>query len=93
MGFCNSSFSDDDLEKCVFEFCWTTTIKPRQKECSIFFLLNHNGKTRVYRTTQLKLSYKNHQPPDRVWSPELQNGYSTNFKCGSFPCNFGLSYF
>ena len=33
----------------VLELCWAAPIEPRQIECSGFFLLNHNGQTRVYR--------------------------------------------
>ena len=40
---------DEDLEKCALELFWTATIKLRQIERSGFFLLNHNGQTRVYR--------------------------------------------
>ena len=36
---------DDDLEKCALELCRTATIKPRQIEYSVFFLLDHNGQT------------------------------------------------
>ena len=34
-----------DLEKCALKLCRTATIKPRQKERSGFFLLDHNGQT------------------------------------------------
>ena len=40
---------DDDLEKCALELCRTATIKPRQIERSVFFLLDHNGQTWIYR--------------------------------------------
>ena len=36
---------DDDLEKCALELFRTATIKPRQIERSVFFLLYHNGQT------------------------------------------------
>ena len=36
---------EDDLEKCALELFWTATIKPRQIERSVFFLLCHNGQT------------------------------------------------
>ena len=34
---------DEDLEKCALELFRTATIKPRQIERSVFFLLNNNG--------------------------------------------------
>ena len=37
------------FEKCVLELCRTAMIKPRQIERSGFFLLDHNGQTRIYR--------------------------------------------
>ena len=37
------------FEKCVLELCRTAMIKPRQIECSGFFLLDHNGQTQIYR--------------------------------------------
>ena len=37
------------LEKCVLELCRTAMIKPRHLERSGFFLLDHNGQTRIYR--------------------------------------------
>ena len=37
------------FEKCVLELCQTAMIKPRQIERSVFFLLDHNGQTRIYR--------------------------------------------
>ena len=36
---------DDDFEKCALELFRTATIKPRQIERSVFFLLDHNGQT------------------------------------------------
>ena len=46
------------LEKGALELYRTATTKPRQIECSGFFLLDHNGQTRVYRLVS--------GPPD-VW--------------------------
>ena len=37
------------LEKGVLELCWAATIKSRKIERSIFFLLDHNGQTWIYR--------------------------------------------
>ena len=37
------------LEKGALALCRATTTKPRQIERSSFFLLDHNGQTRVYR--------------------------------------------
>ena len=45
---CDFPTEDDDLEKCAFELCRTATIKPRQIEFSVFFLLDNNGQTRIY---------------------------------------------
>ena len=48
------------LEKGALELYRAATTKPRQIERSVFFLLDHNGQTGVYR---LVLS-----PPDvRLW--------------------------
>ena len=37
------------FEKCVLELCRTAMFKPRQIESSVFFLLDHNGQTQIYR--------------------------------------------
>ena len=36
------------FEKEVLKLCRAAMIKPRQIECSGFFLLDHNGQSRVY---------------------------------------------
>ena len=38
---------DDDLETCVLELCRTVTIKPKQIECSVFFILDKNSQTQI----------------------------------------------
>ena len=42
---CDFPTEEDDLEKCAIKLFWTATIKPRQIERSVFFLLDHNGQT------------------------------------------------
>ena len=37
------------FEKCVLELCRTTMINPWQIERSVFFLVDHNRQTRIYR--------------------------------------------
>ena len=37
------------LEKCVLKLRRTAMIKPKQIERSVFFLLDHNGQTGIYR--------------------------------------------
>ena len=48
------------MEKGVLEVRWTALIKPRQIECSGFFLLDQNGQTRVCRLVSS-------QPNKRLW--------------------------
>ena len=37
------------FEKEVLKLCRAAMIKPRQIECSVFFLLDHKGQTQIYR--------------------------------------------
>ena len=48
------------LEKGALELHRAATTKPRQIERSGFFLLDHNGQTRVYRLVP-------GQPDERLW--------------------------
>ena len=48
------------LEKGVLELHRAATIKPRKIECSVFFLLDHNGQAQVYRLVSGQLD-------ERLW--------------------------
>ena len=52
--------SNSVFGKGVIELCQAATIKPRQIECSGFFVVDHNGQTRVYRLVS-------GQPDEQLW--------------------------
>ena len=71
------------LEKGALELYRAATTKPRQIERSGFFLLDHNGQTRVYR---LVLS-----PPDvRLWRKRDSKMEEEN--CAPPPRKLGLRH-
>ena len=79
----NSGILSKIAENCqknkgVLELCWAAAIKPRKIEGSVFFLLDHNGQTRVYRLVS-------DQQDERLWRKrDFPMSKLTRVKCVSW---------